>query len=186
MVVVFESPSCGRHGPTGPEFYQAGGSRDRRCASEEIAAMAADSAYPAPLPRPARPARPLERPSARYASASSSDFAVVVDAGPTRCEFSVRGDLDLAVSQRLIDIVVDCLEQTFAPEVVIDLSAVPFIDSTGLGALVGIRNAARLRDRRLVLRSPSPQAARLLAVTGLDHIFTITWSEQPPAAAAEA
>jgi anti-sigma B factor antagonist len=55
--------------------------------------------------------------------------------------------------------------------VVIDLREVTFLDSTGIGALVAISNAAHDKDVPLVLRSVPERIAKLLKITGLEHAF---------------
>jgi anti-anti-sigma factor len=50
---------------------------------------------------------------------------------------------------------------------------VSFLDSTGIGALVQIRNAARARNKQLVLTRPSRQVSRVLEMTGLESVFAI-------------
>jgi anti-sigma B factor antagonist len=56
---------------------------------------------------------------------------------------------------------------------VVDLAEVPFIDSTGLGALVSGLKAARRVEGDLRLAAPSPQVRKLLRLTTLDRVFTI-------------
>ena len=51
--------------------------------------------------------------------------------------------------------------------IVVDLGAVTFIDSTGLGALVAADMAVKL-----VLRDPSPAVQRAMDVTGLTEHFS--------------
>jgi anti-sigma B factor antagonist len=55
----------------------------------------------------------------------------------------------------------------------VDLSDVTFIDSSGLGALVSIRNAADAAERSISLRIVSPTIIRLFELTGLRDSFTI-------------
>jgi anti-sigma B factor antagonist len=55
----------------------------------------------------------------------------------------------------------------------IDLSAVTFIDSSGLGALVSIRNAADAAGREMSLHLVTPSIIKLLELTGLRGSFTI-------------
>ena len=55
--------------------------------------------------------------------------------------------------------------------VVLDLSQVDFLDSSGLGALVAIRRM--LGGRALDLLSPTPPVVRVLRLTRMDTIFTI-------------
>ena len=57
---------------------------------------------------------------------------------------------------------------------VVDLRAVGFIDSAGLGVLVAANKRARREGRRLVLvKGPGP-VANVLAVTGLDGALETT------------
>ena len=68
--------------------------------------------------------------------------------------------------------------------VVVDLSGVDFIDSSGLGALVQADRIANERDTRLIL-VPSPAVRRLLRVTALDTVL-VTAADLPAAEAAAA
>jgi anti-sigma B factor antagonist len=58
-------------------------------------------------------------------------------------------------------------------DVVIDLSGLQFIDSTGLGVLVSAGGRAREGGQRIRLRGPGKNVASTLSVTGLDRVFTI-------------
>lgn len=64
--------------------------------------------------------------------------------------------------------------QNGGSQVIVDLGQVTFLDSTGIGALVGISNAGREAGVPLVLRSVPPRIAKLLTITGLDDVFTTT------------
>lgn len=58
------------------------------------------------------------------------------------------------------------------PRLVVDLGAVTFIDSTGLGVLIESR--ARLENRRaFVVASPGLEARRALEVSGLDRHLNV-------------
>jgi anti-sigma B factor antagonist len=54
---------------------------------------------------------------------------------------------------------------------VVDLGKVTFIDSSGLGALVGGLKSARQAGGDLRIASPSEQAKSLLKLTSLDQVF---------------
>jgi anti-sigma B factor antagonist len=85
---------------------------------------------------------------------------------------SVSGELDMhtspALQQRL-----DALSVGDAPKVAVDLSAVPFMDSSTLGVLVA--NLKRIRERggnlALVGVAGSPQ--KVLSITGIDRIIAV-------------
>lgn len=55
--------------------------------------------------------------------------------------------------------------------IVIDLAGVSFIDSTGLGALIGALKAARQHGGDLRLARPTDQAKMLLSLTALDRVM---------------
>lgn len=57
--------------------------------------------------------------------------------------------------------------------VVLDLSQLMFIDSTGLGALVAALNVAAEREIDFLLAEASVRVTRLLEITGLDRVFTV-------------
>jgi anti-anti-sigma factor len=78
----------------------------------------------------------------------------------------LRGELDPHTAPRLraqIDSAVD----DGAHDVVLDLAGLGFIDSSGLRVIISAHKEAGERGGRLVLRSPSPTAKRLLDITGL-------------------
>lgn len=56
---------------------------------------------------------------------------------------------------------------------VIDLSAVTFLDSSGLRVLLNLARLADLGESPLVLRSPAPEVDRLFELTGTGDRFTI-------------
>ena len=58
-------------------------------------------------------------------------------------------------------------------ELTIDLSAMSFIDSTGLGVLVGVLKRAREAGGELRLRGPSRSARKVLEISGLSRIVTV-------------
>ena len=57
--------------------------------------------------------------------------------------------------------------------VVVDLLAVPLLDSTALGVLVQQERYLRRHGAALVLVSDDPRTLRVLEVTGLDRIFVV-------------
>jgi anti-anti-sigma factor len=57
--------------------------------------------------------------------------------------------------------------------VVVDLSRVSFIDSSGLGALIGARNRARELGGSVSLVGPPPAVTRILTGTHLHEAFPI-------------
>jgi anti-sigma B factor antagonist len=90
---------------------------------------------------------------------------------PGRVVVAVSGEIDLHTSGRLRD-EFDGLDVTSVERLVVDLSDVGFIDSTGLGVLVAA--ARRLPvGAPLVLVCHTERVREVLLMTGLDRIFPI-------------
>jgi anti-sigma B factor antagonist len=60
-----------------------------------------------------------------------------------------------------------------SPNVIIDFSGVPYIDSAGLGALVGAHLSAQKSRRKLLLAAMNSQAITLLEMTRTRAMFAI-------------
>ena len=56
---------------------------------------------------------------------------------------------------------------------ILDLSGVPFLDSSGLSVLVNSLKAARERGGDIVLLKPSKQVKTLIELTRLHRVFTV-------------
>jgi anti-sigma B factor antagonist len=59
------------------------------------------------------------------------------------------------------------------PKLLIDMSAVPFVDSAGLGALIGGIRRAREAGGDVAVCCNRPTLLRLLHTTGFDRIVTV-------------
>jgi anti-anti-sigma factor len=64
-------------------------------------------------------------------------------------------------------------ELVTSPRLLIDMSGVCFIDSAGLGALIGSIRRAREFGGDVALTCRRPALTRLLRTTGLDRIVTV-------------
>lgn len=60
------------------------------------------------------------------------------------------------------------------PRLLIDMSGVPFVDSAGLGALIGGIRRARELGGDVAVACNRPTLTRLLKTTGFDRIVTVT------------
>jgi anti-sigma B factor antagonist len=60
-----------------------------------------------------------------------------------------------------------------SPALIVDFSAVPFIDSAGLGALVGASVSARKADRKIAYAAMNKQARALVEMTHVNQLFQV-------------
>ena len=97
---------------------------------------------------------------------------VVDDRDPAVAIASVTGEIDIASAGALRT---NLLRLASAPAVglVVDLTAVSFVDSSGLNALVAAWTQLDERGGRLVVAAATPLVVRLLEVTGLNQLFTV-------------
>jgi anti-sigma B factor antagonist len=83
----------------------------------------------------------------------------------------LAGELDLYNAHLVREALLGTLRDSPA-RIVVDLSEVTFIDSTGLGVLIEARS--KLGDSaRFLLAAPGLEARRALAITGLDRHFAV-------------
>lgn len=85
------------------------------------------------------------------------------------CVVSVEGDLDLASAPELKRTLVELLDKGYA-QYVIDLSQLTYMDSMGLGVLVGFRKRVEGTAQLALACLPESQG-KLLEMTGLDACF---------------
>jgi len=91
---------------------------------------------------------------------------------------TVRGEIDLATAPVLVEVLLPVLERETGP-VVVDLSEVPFMDSTGVHVLLDAVRRLKPQSRRLaIVCHEGGQVHRLLALTRLVDAVTVHRSRQ--------
>jgi anti-sigma B factor antagonist len=70
-----------------------------------------------------------------------------------------------------------------SPKLLIDMSEVPFVDSAGLGALIGGIRRTREAGGEVAVCCNRPTLVRLLHTTGFDRIVTVAETIEDAAAA---
>ena len=86
-----------------------------------------------------------------------------------RVSVKVTGDIDLATADKVGEAVSDAL--TKGDEVWVDLSAVTFLDSTGIRALVQGHRKAAAQGARLYVHGAQQWVAKVLEVTGVGPLL---------------
>lgn len=89
-----------------------------------------------------------------------------------RTVVSVAGEIDVYTAPSLRERLAE-LDAQGISDIVVDMSAVEFLDSTGLGVLVGGLKRARLRGGGLRLVSDQEKILKILRITGLIRVFPI-------------
>ena len=84
----------------------------------------------------------------------------------------IAGEVDVYTAPRLRERVVQLLADGIR-HIVADLREVDFLDSTGLGALVGSLRRLREQDGSLTLVTDTDRILRIFRLTGLAHAFAL-------------
>jgi anti-sigma B factor antagonist len=93
-------------------------------------------------------------------------------AGADCAVLRVRGEIDIYTAPQLREYVVK-LAAEGARYIVADLREVDFLDSTGLGALVGSLKRLREQDGSLALVAVADRILTIFRLTGLGRVFTL-------------
>lgn len=90
---------------------------------------------------------------------------------PNATIVSLQGDVDLESSPEVRKILLECVGRN--KPILIDLSAVGYIDSSGVASLIEALQGARKNGSHLSLANVNEGALRVLKLARLDKIFTI-------------
>jgi anti-anti-sigma factor len=99
-------------------------------------------------------------------------FGLVVTHEGDAVVMAVAGEIDIATAPALAQALAELSATGASPHdgpVIVDLSEVTFMDSTGVNSLV----KAKRDGIDVQLRSPGPLAARVIELTGLDRVVPV-------------
>ncbi|HSH23414.1 MAG TPA: STAS domain-containing protein [Acidimicrobiales bacterium] len=99
-------------------------------------------------------------------------FAADTNVDGARIMMVLRGEIDAYTAPRLED-AVSALGDVAGRHLVVDLSGVGFVDSTGLSALVGSLGRVRTAGGVVSLREVPRQLAKLFEITGISRLFPL-------------
>jgi anti-sigma B factor antagonist len=85
----------------------------------------------------------------------------------------LTGEFDLATSDRLRDALLGQLDHGHPRNLVLDMSEVTFLDSTGLGVFMAAQQLAKRNEVQFVLAGSSERVRRLLEITQLDGVLAM-------------
>jgi anti-sigma B factor antagonist len=85
---------------------------------------------------------------------------------------AVQGEVDIYTSSVLRERLIELIDAG-ARSVVVDLSGVDFLDSSGLGVLVGALKRLRTAGGELALVVRSDKLLKIFKITALDRVFPL-------------
>lgn len=100
------------------------------------------------------------------------DYSATVTALGDDMEVAVKGELDVYTASMLRHTLNELIAEGHR-SLVIEMANLSYIDSTGLGVLVGALKQVRELGGDLRLRGLTAQAYNVFEITGLTRVFTI-------------
>ena len=107
-------------------------------------------------------------------SLAEAPFEVVASRTRGEVVVAIRGELDTYTAPRLRSQLRALILDQVTHTVVLDLSRMTFIDSSGLGVLVGALKWTRGQGGQLTLANPTRSTRKVLEISGLERVFTVT------------
>ena len=99
----------------------------------------------------------------------------VRDKGDARI-IDLTGEVDAYTSSRFREVMVELIDDGNI-RLIVSMAKVEYIDSSGLGALVGGLKRISEKDGKIVLVCDQPQVLKVFEITGLEKVFPIFPSE---------
>jgi anti-anti-sigma factor len=99
-------------------------------------------------------------------------FGCHVDDAAGVVNLRLRGEIDMVSAPQLLDSLL-CAAIAYGHTVVADLSAVTFMDSSGIAALVEAHRRITADGSTLLIKDPQPNVRRLMQLTGVDSYLAL-------------
>jgi anti-sigma B factor antagonist len=106
------------------------------------------------------------------ASTATGPLEIRVHVTAGRCEMVLSGELDVSTAPLLRHRMAEVTDE-LDTELVLDIAALTFIDSTGLSLIVSEHKQLKARGAELIVLSPTRMARRLFELSGLDSVLSI-------------
>lgn len=85
---------------------------------------------------------------------------------------NLAGEIDIYTANKLKESLTKVLNEK-SESVRIDCEELDYIDSTGLGVLIGTLKRLKQDDKNIIIYKPKPNILKLLNITGLNKIFIV-------------
>jgi len=93
-------------------------------------------------------------------------------AGEGAVVLALIGEVDVSNTAQVREAALKLLSDGVT-KLVIDLTATEYMDSAGLGMLVGLQKRMKESGGRMAIAGAGPRVERLFAITGLNQIFAL-------------
>ena len=82
----------------------------------------------------------------------------------------VIGELDVSTADQFKEYLYKLIDKEIR-SIRFDLSNLDYIDSTGLGVMIGVLKRIKIENKEIYIKSPKDNVKKIFSITGLDKIF---------------
>lgn len=82
----------------------------------------------------------------------------------------LEGELDVSTADKLKVQLHKMVDENMS-DMKIDLTDLEYIDSTGLGVMIGVLKKLRVNEKEIYIMNPRSNVKKIFTITGLDKIF---------------
>lgn len=85
-------------------------------------------------------------------------------------EVCISGELDVSTADEFKAYLHNLIDQDIR-NIRFNLETLDYIDSTGLGVIIGILKRIKVENKEIYIKSPKDNVKKIFSITGLDKIF---------------
>ena len=87
-------------------------------------------------------------------------------------DVSLQGELDVSTADKLKEHLLYLADEKIL-DMKINLENLDYIDSTGLGAMIGVLKKLKTDNKEIYIINPKSNVKKIFTITGLDKIFKV-------------
>ena len=87
-------------------------------------------------------------------------------------DIDLEGELDVSTADKLKEYLHKLAEEEII-DMKINLTNLDYIDSTGLGVMIGVLKKLKIEDKEIYIINPKNNVKKIFTITGLDKIFKV-------------
>jgi|LFRM01.2.fsa_nt_gb anti-sigma B factor antagonist len=87
-------------------------------------------------------------------------------------DISVEGELDVSTADKLKEYLHNLADEKIL-DMKINLERLDYIDSTGLGVMIGVLKKLKMDNKEIYILNPKSNVKKIFTITGLDKIFKV-------------
>ena len=87
-------------------------------------------------------------------------------------DVSLQGELDVSTADKLKEHLHNLADEKIL-DMMLNLENLDYIDSTGLGAMIGVLKKLKTDNKEIYIINPKSNVKKIFTITGLDKIFKV-------------